>query len=77
MKILEALGASDWPLEIGGQQPRATEIWRNYTDNDDAHRLLGWRPRVTLEEGLRLTFKQPVREEHTSIGRGASAGYAS
>lgn len=58
-KILEALGHPDWPVECGGQPPRATEMWRNYTSNADAARLLGWQPEVVLEEGLRLTVKRP------------------
>ena len=55
-RILAAMGASSTPVEIGAQQPRATEIWRNYTDNSDALRVLGWSPKTSLGEGLRKTF---------------------
>lgn len=75
-KILDALGMPDAPIEIGGQQPRPTEIWRNYTDNRDAERLLGWRPRVGLEEGLRLTVHPELVEPAPIASRAAGMGSA-
>jgi nucleoside-diphosphate-sugar epimerase len=69
-KILEALGMPDAPIEIGGEQPRPTEIWRNYTDNRDAERLLGWRPRTSLDQGLRLTVHPELLEAVTTRATG-------
>ena len=34
---------------------RPTEIWESWCDNDGARRLLGWAPRVGLQEGLART----------------------
>ncbi|MGB3555994.1 MAG: NAD(P)-dependent oxidoreductase [Jannaschia sp.] len=39
------------------QATRPTEIYRCIADNDVALDLLGWRPSVSLEEGLRRTLK--------------------
>ena len=61
---LDVLG-STVPLEPSSSEVRPTEIWRSRVDNADAERLLGWRPRVPLREGLALTF-----------GRAAASGSA-
>ena len=50
---------SNVSIEAGAEKPRMTEIWRSYTDNADARRLLGWFPRTTLVEGLRATLGLP------------------
>ncbi|MBI4962324.1 MAG: GDP-mannose 4,6-dehydratase [Desulfomonile tiedjei] len=42
-------------LRIGALKYRPTEIWRMAGANDRAQELLGWSPRVSLEEGLTLT----------------------
>lgn len=51
---IAAFGASV-PVVTGAEPPRMTEIWRSSSDNADALRLLGWRPRVSLAEGLART----------------------
>jgi UDP-glucose 4-epimerase len=59
--VCSAVGRSA-PVEEGADPPRMTEIWRSYTDNADAVRLLGWSPRVPFEDGLRrlLAGRTPV-----------------
>jgi nucleoside-diphosphate-sugar epimerase len=44
-------------VEIGALPYRPTEIWRMYADSSRAHELLGWRPLVSLREGLQRTVK--------------------
>lgn len=41
-------------IEANALQPRLTEIWRSYSDNSHAHRLLQWRPKTSLRDGLRM-----------------------
>lgn len=40
------------PLRVGTAPPRPDEIWEISGDNALAARLLGWRPALSLEEGL-------------------------
>jgi nucleoside-diphosphate-sugar epimerase len=42
-------------IEIGALPYRPTEIWRMYADATRAHRLLGWKPKVSVREGLSRT----------------------
>ena len=44
-------------LEIGALPYRPTEIWRMYADSSRARNILGWKPGVSLDEGLRLTVE--------------------
>ena len=44
-------------LEIGVLTDRPTEIWRMYADNTRAREMLGWRPCIRLEEGLKGTIE--------------------
>jgi UDP-glucose 4-epimerase len=53
--VMGALGANA-RVVADAEQSRLTEIWRSSSDNADAHRLLGWEPRVTLSEGLACTI---------------------
>jgi len=55
LKVLELMGNPVRPL-IGALPYRPREIWRLYADNNKARDLLGWRPRVGLEDGLRKTI---------------------
>jgi dTDP-glucose 4,6-dehydratase len=47
------------PIEVQSEdqrmRPERSEVDRLLADNSHARRLLGWEPRVTLEEGLRRT----------------------
>jgi len=54
-KVLELMGNPIQPL-IGALPYRRGEIWHLVGDNARARELLGWEPRVTLEEGLRRTI---------------------
>jgi nucleoside-diphosphate-sugar epimerase len=42
--------------QFGTLPYRPGETWQFYCDNERARRLLGWRPQVTLEDGLRRTI---------------------
>lgn len=44
-------------VEIGALPYRPTEIWRMYADASLAHRILGWKPEVSVREGLRRTVE--------------------
>jgi nucleoside-diphosphate-sugar epimerase len=57
-RVIAALGSTEEPL-VDGMAPRATEIWRSVSGNHEAFALLGWRPRVSLAEGLRRTLASP------------------
>ena len=43
-------------VEIGALPYRPTEIWRMYADRARAESTLGWKPRVSLDEGLKRTI---------------------
>jgi nucleoside-diphosphate-sugar epimerase len=45
------------PIEIGAIPYRPTEIWRMYADSSRARDQLGWKPAVSLEEGLKTTVE--------------------
>ncbi len=44
-------------VEIGALPYRPTEVWRMYADSNRARKLLGWAPKVGLEEGLARTIE--------------------
>ena len=44
-------------VEIGALPYRPNEIWRMRGDATRARQVLGWRPRVSLDEGLRITVE--------------------
>jgi len=44
-------------LEIGALPYRPNEIWRMRGDGTRAREVLGWKPRVSLEEGLKITIE--------------------
>jgi len=64
------LGLLGDPVEpqFGALPHRPTEIWRMCCDNRKAVELLGWKPRHSLEDGLRLTIDW-YREELHHLGR--------
>ena len=43
-------------VDFGALPDRPTEIWRMRADNTKARDLLGWTPKVSLEDGLRRTI---------------------
>jgi nucleoside-diphosphate-sugar epimerase len=43
--------------ETERERPEGSEVERLLAANDRAHDLLGWKPGVTLEEGLRRTIE--------------------
>jgi nucleoside-diphosphate-sugar epimerase len=52
---IHALTKSSSELKIGALPYRPTEIWRMAADSRKAAKLLEWKPRVGLDEGLELT----------------------
>lgn len=63
LKVLELMGPvlsspKGHPVRplIGALPYRPREIWRIYSDSSKARELLGWQPRVSLEDGLRRTI---------------------
>ncbi|RMD66776.1 MAG: SDR family NAD(P)-dependent oxidoreductase [Planctomycetota bacterium] len=52
---------------------RPNEIWRSYSDNTDALRLLGWKPRHSLDEGLALTVLHSLQTTPSSSTTHAGA----
>jgi nucleoside-diphosphate-sugar epimerase len=55
VRKIHNISASRSKLFIGKLPYRPTEIWRMKADNRKAARLLGWKPRFSLEEGLAKT----------------------
>jgi dTDP-glucose 4,6-dehydratase len=53
-----ALAGRDVPVRqsVERMRPASSEVERLCSDNSLARSLLGWQPRVSLEEGLNLTF---------------------
>lgn len=54
-EILSVLG-SDMEIHGDSKAIRQTEIWRSYCDNAEICEVAPWSPRVSLREGLHLTF---------------------
>lgn len=44
-------------IETGALPYRPTEIWRMYAESKRAREILGWKPEVNLEEGLKRTVE--------------------
>jgi UDP-glucose 4-epimerase len=55
VKKIAALTDTKSSIEIGALEYRPTEIWRMFADSSRARSLFGWTPRVSLDEGLKLT----------------------
>jgi UDP-glucose 4-epimerase len=50
---------------FGALPPRPTEIWRMFCDSSKAREILGWEPRISLDEGLRRTIDFYEAESRT------------
>jgi nucleoside-diphosphate-sugar epimerase len=64
-KIAELTGTRS-EIGIGVLPYRPTEIWRMYADSTRAREILGWKPEISLEEGLKQTiewFREYYRDE--------------
>jgi nucleoside-diphosphate-sugar epimerase len=59
--IVEHMG-SPIAIQRGALPYREGEIWHLVGDNTRARTILGWEPRVTLEQGLVATIKALSRE---------------
>ncbi len=57
IRLIHSLTDSESELHIGALELRPTEIWRMFAANDRARELLGWAPKVSFEEGLRITIE--------------------
>lgn len=55
VELICRIAGSDVEPDIQGQAIPYREIDRQYVDSSKLHELTGWRPRVSLEEGLRRT----------------------
>lgn len=57
-------------VEIGALPYRPNEIWRMRGDGTRARQVLGWKPKVSLEEGLKITidwFKDQIARGNPAI----------
>lgn len=56
-RILALMGSGARVVtETSRERPAGSEVWKLVSDNGKARRLLGWEPRVALDEGLRRTI---------------------
>jgi len=53
---IKELSGSTSSLNFGALAYRDNEIWRMFCDNSKAQRILGWKPKIDLEEGLKRTI---------------------
>ena len=64
LPVLSEAGVKD--VEVRKTDPRQGDVQRNFADTSKAARLLGWKPEVGLDEGLRNTvgwFMSPTSPE--------------
>ena len=54
-KKIHELTGSKSRLKIGSLKYRPTEIWKMYCDSSKAKKMLGWEPKVSFDEGLKIT----------------------
>lgn len=53
---IHKLTGSKSKLSIGKLKYRPTEIWRMCTSNERAQKILGWKPKILFQEGIRKTI---------------------
>ena len=58
--IVDMMG-SDTPVVSNMARKRPTETKRNYCDNEEAKRILGWQPWTDLRTGLNKTIQYLMR----------------
>ena len=56
IRIIHSQTNSKSRLSIGALKYRPTEIWRMSGDSSKAYNILKWRPKISFEEGLKLTI---------------------
>jgi len=56
VEIVLRLMNSQIKPKIGASDYRPGETWHFYCDNTKAKEILGWRPKVSLEDGLKMTI---------------------
>jgi nucleoside-diphosphate-sugar epimerase len=57
-RTILSLLRSDVSVIPGALPPRPAEVWRCYSDNKHAIRILGWRPKTSFEQGLKTFLGQ-------------------
>ncbi|HOO78209.1 MAG TPA: GDP-mannose 4,6-dehydratase [bacterium] len=57
VKRIHSLSGSSSALEIGALPHRPTEIWKMAAANRKAASILNWKPKVSFEEGLKITIE--------------------
>ena len=65
---IHELSNSESDLRIGALPNRPTEIWNMCADSRRGRELLGWQPKVSFDEGLRITidwFRQYIEVFYT------------
>jgi nucleoside-diphosphate-sugar epimerase len=65
-RILEALGKGV-PVIENADELRLTEIYRSVSDNKAATHLLGWSPKVRLEDGLMRTVSRTATPKERTV----------
>jgi UDP-glucose 4-epimerase len=63
-EVLNKVAGSSVPIEFAPKRPG--EAQDSFVDVSKAERLLGWKPRVTLEQGLRNSFRWAA-ERHAAV----------
>lgn len=75
VSLTHKLTASKSKLKIGSLKYRPTETWKMVSDNSRAKEILCWEPRISFEEGLKLTidwykhYTNLYHNKHSSLSR--------
>jgi len=68
VSLVKALSKiSGWKIRVKKEsrrvRPSKSEVFRLWADNRKARKILGWKPRISLEEGLLQTFQWLTRNQ--------------